>query len=95
MNKELELVLASIMLSIFLALIVLVIRTTSRRDPLAVDVNAKCPACGHRQGNLLMKVDEKGDTFIQHTCAICSAEFYEPTIVKAETWRAKATPQKS
>lgn len=59
---------------------------------LAVNVHAKCPACGHWNGKIKAIVAQ-GDagaqeTFIEHQCQVCSAKFYEPTILKAEKWLA-------
>jgi hypothetical protein len=58
-----------------------------------VDVNAKCPACGHRDGKLKCVIVEAKDdanrtAMIEHTCQVCDAKFYEPTIVKPENWVA-------
>ena len=56
-----------------------------------IDPNSKCPGCGHRQGSLkcmLVKRTEKPNTtaMVQHTCAVCKAECYEPTVMKPEKW---------
>jgi hypothetical protein len=58
-----------------------------------VDVDAKCPSCGHRDGKLKCVIVEAKDgagrtAMIEHTCQVCSANFYEPTIVKPERWIA-------
>jgi hypothetical protein len=58
---------------------------------LVVDPNSKCPACGARQGKLkCVTVDrsQKPNTtvMVQHTCGVCSALWYEPTILKPELW---------
>jgi transcription elongation factor Elf1 len=54
-----------------------------------VDVNAKCPSCGHRDGKLKCTVvsSDKGRTvMVEHTCNVCEAKFFEPTIVKPSAW---------
>lgn len=56
-----------------------------------IDPNEKCPGCGHRQGSLkcmLVKRTEKPNTtaMVQHTCSVCKAEWYEPTVMKPEKW---------
>lgn len=54
------------------------------RTPLpAADKNAPCPACGHRAGTLLC-VSVDGDIFVQHTCDVCRAKFYQETMVKVK-----------
>lgn len=58
-----------------------------------IDLNAKCPACGHRNGKLkAVFVDRETKPnrtmMVEHTCQVCTAQFYEPTIVKPEKWVA-------
>jgi len=64
------------------------------REPI-VDVNAKCPACGHRDGKIkcvTAKVAEKGGAeqpMIEHTCKVCGATFHEPTVLQPDKWLAR------
>lgn len=61
-----------------------------------VDVNQKCPACGHRQGKIVCREAElqAGRTaLIEHQCQVCGALAYEPTIVKPEQWLAGQRPR--
>jgi hypothetical protein len=56
-----------------------------------IDPNSKCPSCGWRNGSLkcvTVEQIEKPNTtvMVQHTCRICSAVWYEPTILKPEKW---------
>ena len=67
-------------------------RERARIEAAEIDIDAKCPACGHREGSLNVIVAQEGndvETFIEHTCAVCNAKFHEPTIVKAATWLRK------
>lgn len=56
-----------------------------------VDVNHPCPACGHRRGKIACvqaaPANGKPGAFIEHTCLVCSARFYEGTVIKAEKWQ--------
>lgn len=57
-----------------------------------VDVNHKCPACGHRRGKIVCRptqLTEGPTALIEHQCQVCGALYYEPTIVKPDLWLAK------
>lgn len=55
-------------------------------DPI-VDRNEKCPACGYREGKLkcVRVATEKqhvtGDVLVEHTCCVCSANWFSPTVL--------------
>ena len=49
-----------------------------------VDVHAKCPACGWRKGRAIQYSFEL--RCIVHSCAVCSAMWYEATIAHADLW---------
>ncbi len=61
-----------------------------------IDLDSKCPACGHRKGKIKavqVEAKEKStDTnsnktiMVEHNCAICGAAWYEPTVLKPEKW---------
>lgn len=50
-----------------------------------VDINAKCPACGHHHGELKFLKDQK---LVAHTCKVCGAMWGESPVLKAEAWLA-------
>ena len=71
--------------------------------PLAlakIDVNARCPVCGHQRGRLrAVEVNAsqtdvpQNMTLCQHTCKDCGARWFERTIVKVNpgfVWPAVA-----
>lgn len=51
-----------------------------------VDVNAKCPGCGHRQGHIR---SSRRNRKIVHRCHVCRAAWCEPFVVNADIWLAK------
>jgi hypothetical protein len=55
-----------------------------------IDINGKCPACGHYRGKLEMVVAGisagAGEPHIQHTCEVCNAKWFEATILKPSHW---------
>jgi hypothetical protein len=62
-------------------------------EATVIDPNSKCPACGNYSGKLkcvTVNVTEKNSTnkndaiMIEHTCLICGARVYEPTVLKSE-----------
>ena len=59
------------------------------RDVARVDPNAPCPACNARAGTIRavhrQTPEEKWTVKIQHTCNLCAARWFEPTVVKATT----------
>lgn len=87
-----KVILFAIVWTVFLFLFV-IIRAIYRRRGAIVDVNLKCPGCGHRSGKLrcivgrVENAEEKG--FIEHTCLVCGATFYEETVVDLKLWRTK------
>jgi hypothetical protein len=57
-----------------------------------VDTSAKCPACGirreHRLRCIFVEAEQKPNktVMIEHTCAVCEAKFFEPTVLDPEKW---------
>ena len=55
-------------------------------EELFVDINAKCPTCGHRNGKLtsVLRKDQRGNDVVevQHHCNIDGANWYEKALVK-------------
>lgn len=51
---------------------------------LRIDCNEKCPACGHRRGDLLSIMDSRQSILVQHHCKICGARWHEKTILAAK-----------
>ena len=49
-----------------------------------VDIHAKCPACGWRKGRAIQYSFEL--RCIVHSCAVCSAMWYEATVAHADLW---------
>jgi hypothetical protein len=49
-----------------------------------IDRNEKCPACGHREGELKTIMDTKQMILVQHHCKICGARWHEKTILAAK-----------
>lgn len=57
-----------------------------------VDMNDRCPACGHRKGKLKVITTLENNMMtpaIQHTCLICEAEWGEPTVLKPDLWQKR------
>ena len=58
-----------------------------------LEVNAKCPGCGHRNGKLrtgnvrLQGGAEK--VMVEHQCQVCGAKFYEDTLADPSKWVGK------
>ena len=50
-----------------------------------VDLNAKCPACGHFSGTITFRPEAR---MIVHRCSLCGAEWGEPTVVQVDLWCA-------
>jgi hypothetical protein len=48
-----------------------------------VDVNAKCPACGHRLGRIEFASDLR---LIRHVCLVCAAAWGERPVVDPTYW---------
>lgn len=51
---------------------------------LCIDRNAKCPACGHREGELRTIIDARQAILVQHHCKVCGSRWHEKTIVAAK-----------
>ncbi len=66
------------------------IRNWFRARSAKIDVNAKCPACGNRNGKLQVVIVELENQHpvphIQHHCQVCFAFFYEDTVMKPDKW---------
>ena len=71
-----------------------IIRERQIRDA-EVDVNAKCPACGHRVPHklrcIVVDAEQKPNktVMVEHTCAICEAKFFAPTVMDPKNWVSK------
>lgn len=66
-------------------------RVEAHRYGPFVDPNAKCPACGNKDGSLKMTMGlqdgKQGERpWIKHICKICSAEWMEETVVAIDSW---------
>jgi hypothetical protein len=62
-----------------------------RIDHMApVDVNMKCPACGHRDGDIRfiaeLQFKDSTEGGIAHHCKICDANWVEKPIIRAKDW---------
>lgn len=94
---------AHVILSFLLLCLVFVISVVSgflpwvvnglRRRYARIKVDAKCPGCGNRKGQLRMVYGEQAEgerkkmTWIEHTCKICvTTVWYEPTVVDGKNW---------
>lgn len=62
----------------------LVIPAPSASPDLYIDRNEKCPACGHREGELRTVMDAKQTILVQHRCKVCGARWHEKTILAAK-----------
>jgi hypothetical protein len=65
---------------------------------LVIDPHSKCPACGARNGKLKClpcetKEKPNATMMIEHTCEVCGAQWYEPTILNSELWVHPTTIQ--
>lgn len=49
---------------------------------VTIDVNAKCPCCGHRSGKLTSVLLPDGKIYVQHHCNIDGSNWYEDPLVK-------------
>lgn len=67
------------LICVFLAKLVIPPPVSS--SDLAIDRNEKCPACGHREGELRTIMDSKQTILVQHHCKICGARWHEKTIL--------------
>lgn len=65
-----------------------------------IDLNSKCPACGHRGCTLMflapgsIQVGEKGhevttEPMVKRQCTTCQANSYEKTVLAPSKWIAK------
>lgn len=55
-----------------------------------IDVDAKCPACGHCQGEIRFSADHE---VVIHTCKICGAHWGEKPIVTFNHWKVAFADQ--
>lgn len=62
----------------------LVIPPPTTIPDLRIDRNEKCPACGHREGELRTIMDAKQTILVQHRCKVCGARWHEKTILAAK-----------
>ena len=60
-------------------------------DVARIDVNAPCPCCNARKGKIRTVKLQRAvagnrvglpEVFVEHTCAICAARWFEATVVK-------------
>jgi uncharacterized protein (DUF983 family) len=54
-----------------------------------IDVRAKCPACGHRDGTI-----RAGANAVNHICNVCGASWSESPIVQSSTAVFTPKPEK-
>lgn len=63
------------------------IRAATRRRLIhrfaRIDQNAKCPACGHRQGRIECSFEQR---LIVHHCLVCRAFWGEAYLLAADAW---------
>lgn len=52
-----------------------------------IEINAACPACGHRSGDIMWSQEYKR---VMHFCKVCKAAWGEDPVVKADDWMIKA-----
>lgn len=60
------------------------------RSAKVIDVNAACPACGHRNGALKFQrvdKDNKPVAAVRHDCKVCGCGWYEE-VCSAPKWPA-------
>lgn len=48
-----------------------------------IDIDAKCPGCGHRRG--FIKMDEERRQIV-HVCLICQARWGERCVAHVDSW---------
>lgn len=74
-----------------------------RKEASQIDLNSKCPACGHRGCTLryiapqpITTDPDKGktatkieDAMVQRTCTTCGAMAYEKPVLPPEKWIGK------
>jgi hypothetical protein len=82
--------LVAILIGVFLWFVIRPRLITAWYGP-RIDPNSKCPACGNNKGSLVVNVVntekvKEAQLFVQHTCAICKAFWFEPPVLKAEKW---------
>ena len=53
---------------------------------MSISPDAKCPACGKRQGFIRWRADVQ---LIEHTCQVCFAKWGEMPIMEASEWVTK------
>jgi hypothetical protein len=70
--------------SLLIFLAKLVIPPPKEPSDRSIDRNEKCPACGHREGELRTIMDSKQTILVQHHCRICGARWHEKTILAAK-----------
>jgi hypothetical protein len=66
-----------------------------RRDERAavVPLDRKCPCCGHVKAEghrlracMVQTSNQAAAPFVEHTCAVCGAPWYEPSVLAGEKW---------
>lgn len=76
------------------------LRRKSKAPAEGIDLNSKCPACGHRGCTLMflapgsIQVGEKGhevttEPMVKRQCTTCQANSYEKTVLAPSKWIAK------
>jgi transcription elongation factor Elf1 len=58
-------------------------RRAYRLRNIRIDINAQCPACGHRSGRIEFDQQQR---VIVHSCMICRAAWGEPTVLETTQW---------
>ncbi len=51
-----------------------------------MDLNAKCPGCGHHRGRIEFCEKQR---LVLHYCLICGARWGEKTVVDVDAWLKK------
>jgi formate dehydrogenase maturation protein FdhE len=70
--------------ALFLFMAKLIIPPPNSVSDFTIDRNEKCPACGHREGELRTIMDAKQTILVQHHCNVCGARWHEKTILGAK-----------
>jgi rubredoxin len=70
--------------SALLALLRLLIPPPKRGQSRVIDVNAECPACGHRQGAIKFLRVVETKPLVRHQCAVCEFGWYEEPVQSPE-----------
>lgn len=59
-----------------------------------IDVNAPCPSCGHRDGEISAITVAGSKPQVQHKCKVCSARWFENPVYTPKFIQAPAADPK-